>query len=208
MDRELALLLAHGSLLVSFTLLVVAGLGVPIPEDLVLLASGAICHRADGSLPLTIAVCYVGVLGGDCLVFLSARRFGSALLERRAFRGLLPPARRKRIERMFERRGAAVIFLARHVVGVRAAVFAVAGMHGMPLPRFLFWDALGACISVPLMTSLGFVASQHVDRVARGVHEVGSWVGALVALAVAAYASWVLWKRSRGEARSPLGDER
>ena len=58
-----------------------------------------------------------------------------------------------------ERHGAAVIFMARHVAGVRAAVFAVAGIHGMRLPRFVLWDALGACISVPLMTSLGFMAS-------------------------------------------------
>ena len=81
------------------------------------------------------------------------------------------------------------------MAGVRPAVFAVAGMHGMKLSRFLFWDALGACITVPLMITLGFIASQHVDKVLRGVHEFGHWVAAVVALCVAVYASWVLVRR-------------
>ena len=109
-DHELALLLAHGSLTLSFMLLVVAGLGIPVPEILVLLASGAVSHRSGSSIYLVIAVCYLGVLGGDCVLFLSARHFGNALLERRLFRGLLSPARRQRIEAMFEKRGSVMIF--------------------------------------------------------------------------------------------------
>jgi membrane protein DedA with SNARE-associated domain len=201
LDSELALLLGHGSLALSFTFLVVAGLGVPIPEDLVLLATGAVTHRSGGSLWLAIGVCYVGVLAGDSLVFLSGRRFGPALLEKRLFRGLLPPQRRARVEAMFEKRGSAVVFFARHVAGVRTAVFAVAGMHGMPFQRFVFWDALGALISVPLMTSLGYIASQHLDKVAHGVHEVGHWIGALAALTAASYAVLTLVRRrSRAQA--------
>ncbi len=197
---ELGLLLAHGSLALSLLLLIVAGLGVPVPEDLVLLTAGALSHRTGVSLLLAISVCYLGVLIGDCLVFLSGRRLGSALLDRRMFRKLLTTERRKRIEEMFERRGPAVVFFARHMAGIRAPVFALAGMHGMPLSRFLFWDALGACISVPVMTILGFVTSQHIDRVAHGVHELGHWVAALVALAAAVYASSLLVRRVRNGA--------
>jgi membrane protein DedA with SNARE-associated domain len=183
-------------LALSFVLLVVAGFGVPVPEDLVLLASGAVCHRSGGSLPLTIGVVYVGVLAGDCLLFLSARHFGTGLLDRRLFRGFLPPARRARIEAMFEKRGPAVIFGARHLAAIRAPVFAVAGMHGMKLPRFLVWDALGGLISVPVMTCLGFIASEHVDKVARGVHEMGHWIGALLAVGFAIYAGILLRRRT------------
>jgi membrane protein DedA with SNARE-associated domain len=194
---ELGLLLTHGSLLLLLVLLLVGGLGVPIPEDLVLLAAGALSHRGGVSIYLSIGVCYLGVLGGDCLVFLSGRRLGSALLDRRMFRKLLTAERRRRIEGLFERRGAAVVFVARHTAGIRAPVFALAGMHGMPLGRFLFWDALGACVSVPVMTLLGFVTSQHVEQVARGVHQVGHWIAALVALAAAAYAITSVVRRAR-----------
>ncbi len=184
---ELGLLLAHGSLGLLWVLLLVAGLGVPVPEDVVLLAAGVLSHRGGVDLPLSIAVCYAGVLGGDSFVYFSGRRLGSALLERRAFRRLLPDERRRRIEAMFERRGGLVVFVARHLAGIRAPVFALAGMHHMPFSRFLFWDALGACISVPVMILLGFVASAHVELVEHGVHTLGHWVFALLALAALAY---------------------
>ncbi len=197
---ELGILLAHGSLALLLLLLLVAGIGVPVPEDLVLLAAGALSHRSGVSLLLSIGVCYLGVLGGDSLVFWSGRRLGTALFERRLFRKLLTPARRRRIEGMFERRGPVVVFVARHMAGIRAPVFALAGMHGMPYRRFLFWDALGACVSVPVMTVLGFVASQHIEQVVHGVHRVGHWVAALIALAAAVYALSLVLRRERGAA--------
>ena len=58
-----------------------------------------------------------------------------------------------------------IVFLARHVVGLRAATFALAGIHGMPLRRFLFWDGLAAMISVPIMVALGYFGALHVDLV-------------------------------------------
>jgi membrane protein DedA with SNARE-associated domain len=196
---ELGLLLAHGSLALLLLLLLVAGIGVPIPEDLVLLAAGALSHRGGVSLFLTIAVCYLGVIGGDSLMFLSGRRLGAALFERRMFRKLLTPARRRRIDGMFERRGSAVVFFARYIAGIRPLTFALAGMHGMPYRRFLFWDALAACISVPIVTVLGFVTSQHIEQVAHGVHRVGHWVAALVALAAVVYALCLVLRRARSD---------
>jgi membrane protein DedA with SNARE-associated domain len=197
---ELGLLLAHGSLALLLLLLLVAGIGVPIPEDLVLLAAGALSHRSGVSLFLTIAVCYMGVVGGDSLVFWSGRRLGNALFERRMFRRLLTPARRRRIEGMFERRGSAMVFFARYMAGIRPLTFALAGMHGMEFRRFLFWDALAACISVPTVTVLGFVASQHIEQVAHGVHRVGYWIAGLVALAAVVYALSLVLRRERSEA--------
>lgn len=72
-------LLTHGSLGLIFIVLVVAGLGVPFPEELALLAAGALLHRLGGLPAITLAVCMVGVLSGDLLSDLSSGVTGEIL---------------------------------------------------------------------------------------------------------------------------------
>jgi membrane protein DedA with SNARE-associated domain len=67
-------------------------------------------------------------------------------------------------------------------------VFATAGMNRMRLGTFLLWDGLGACISVPVMVTLGYAFSDHVDRVRAGVAHVEHWALATLAVALAVYA--------------------
>ena len=180
--------LAHASLGLLFVGLVAAGLGVPVPEDILLLLAGSLAHRTSLSLLLVLPVCMTGVLLGDLLLFTSARRLGEHALERPLFRRLLPPKVRQRVEALMSKRGPVIIFVARHVAGLRAPVFALAGMHGMPLGRFVLWDALGMLISVPVTVSLGYFFSQHIDRVRTGMASAEHWILAGVALALAAYA--------------------
>jgi membrane protein DedA with SNARE-associated domain len=200
----LDLLLAHGSLLLLFTALVVAGFGVPVPEDLVLLAAGALAHR--GVLPLAAAlpVCMVGVIAGDVILFTTARRLGPAALDKPLFKRLLPPERRARVEALFERRGALVVLLARHLAALRAPVFAMAGIQGMALPRFVLWDALGLCVSAPLVMALGWWSSAHVDLARRGLARAEHWGLLAVAAGFAGYAIHAAW-RQRGVRRAEEG---
>lgn len=194
-------LVAHGSLLLLFAALVTAGLGVPIPEDLVLLAAGALAHRGIAPVVLVVPVCMAGVLAGDTLLFLMARRLGPRALERRMFRRLLPEGRRARVEALFARRGNWVVFLARHVAGLRAPVFALAGIHGMPLSRFLLWDGLALCLSAPLVLALGWWSSSHLELARRGVARAEHWALLAFAVAVAIYASLAAWRRKRDSGR-------
>lgn len=191
--------LAQASLGLLFGGLVVAGLGVPLPEDILLLAAGSLSHRTGLSPLLVVPVCMLGVLLGDSLLFNSARRLGESAIERPMFRRLLPPKVRQRVEALMRKRGPVIIFVARHVAGLRAPVFALAGMHGMPLKRFLVWDALGMLISVPVTIALGYFFSEHLDRVRAGVDHAEHWVLGGVVLALVVYASIVgarrTWRR-------------
>ena len=189
--------LAHASLGLLFGGLVMTGLGVPLPEDILLLLAGSLSHRSSLSPLLVVPVCMLGVLLGDLLLFTSARRLGESALERPLFRRLLPPEVRQRVEALMSKRGPVIIFVARHIAGLRAPVFALAGMHRMPLGRFLLWDALGMLISVPVTVSLGYFFSQHLDRVRAGMASVEHWVLGGVVLALIAYALTVGVRRAR-----------
>jgi membrane protein DedA with SNARE-associated domain len=197
-------LLTHGSLALFFVALFATGFGFPVPEDVVLLAAGALAHRGIVPLAPAVAVCMAGVLAGDVVLFVTARRLGPGALDRPLFRRILPPERRRKLEGFLEARGGAAVFIARHVAGFRAPVFALAGMHGMPLARFILWDALALCISAPAVFTLGWWSSAHLELARRGLARLEHWLLLGVALVVLGYSLFATLRRRapRGSGRS------
>jgi membrane protein DedA with SNARE-associated domain len=182
-------LLANGSMLLVCAWLLVGGLGIPLPEDAALLAAGVLVFHHAVPPVVGYAGAFVAVIAGDVMLFLLARRLGPAAYERRLFRRLMPPARRQRFEDAYRRHGGRIVVVARHVAGMRAATFALAGIHGMPLRRFVCWDALAACVSVPLVITVGYVGALHVDRVRSGLASAEHFlVVAVIAAAVVLFA--------------------
>jgi membrane protein DedA with SNARE-associated domain len=177
---------------------VIGGLGLPLPEDVALLATGVLIEREAIGPVLAVTLVMIAVLGGDAMLFFLARRLGPAAYDRRVIRRVLPPARRARIEQAYTRYGGRLVFLARHVAGLRAAVFAMAGIHGMRPARFLAWDALAACISIPVMIGLGYVGSTHVDLVREGLADAHHYALLALALAGIGYLTWRHVSRLRG----------
>ena len=76
-----------------FLILLLTGLGLPLPEDVPLLTGGYLCHAKGASVWLTILVAMVGVLGSDLILFTVGRRFGHHVVEHRFFRRLVNPPR-------------------------------------------------------------------------------------------------------------------
>ncbi len=180
-------LVTHGSLALIFVWLALGGLGLPLPEDVALLAAGALVYHGEISPWLAGPVVFVGVLCGDAALFLLARRLGTAAYDRPRVKRILPPERRARIEDLYRRHGGKLVFIARHVMGLRAAVFAFAGINRMPLRTFLFWDGLAACITVPATVLLGYAGALHIDRVHQDVKRVEHWIVLALVVVVVAF---------------------
>lgn len=188
--------LTEGSLLLVYAALVGAGMGLPINEDTVILATGALADRAVMPMPWALIVCYVGVLSGDFILFSIGRHLGPRMLEMRFFQRLLPPARRQKTELMFASRGPFAVFISRFLIGFRIPGFATAGLLGMSPWRFLFWDGLGALISVPLVFGLGYFFSSRLDEMRAGLGAAADWVLVIVlVLAVVGGAVWYARRR-------------
>jgi membrane protein DedA with SNARE-associated domain len=194
MPDVLSFLLSHGSIALVVLALIVAGLGVPVPEDIMLLAAGVLVHRGEVSYAGALAACAFGVMVGDTFIFLLARRLGPSALERRPLNLLVTPARRERIEHMFEKYGNVIVFMARHMAGLRAPTFAMAGMHNMPLSKFWLWDGLGLCVSAPVVIGIGYWLAENLDDARAYLHDFEAVI--LGAICVAAIAFFV-WRRLR-----------
>ena len=180
----------QGSIGLVFLWLLIGGLGAPLPEDAALLAAGVLIERGAVSPIVAVIVVLVGVLVGDAILFFAARRLGPAAYDKKLFQRVLPPARRAKIERAYEHYGGRLVFFARHVAGLRAAVFAMAGISGMHPRRFFLWDTAAACISIPFVISLGYFGARHIERMRAGIAHVHHYIVLAVALAVLGFITW------------------
>jgi membrane protein DedA with SNARE-associated domain len=168
--------------------LVLCGLGLPIPEDAVLLTGGFLAHRGIVEYPVALAISFVGVITGDCSLFFLGRRFGTGILR---YFGLMHPGSRRSIARMrsfMERHGHRAVFYGRFLAGLRALVYLSAGSLGVPVSRFLMYDLLGAVISVPLVVSLGYLFGGEIERILR---YLGGIQRALLIIAVLSLLIWL-----------------
>ncbi len=192
--------LEHFGYAAVFGLLLVGGVGVPIPEELTQLTAGVLSHEGYLRLAVTIPVAWAGILAGDTVLFLLARRHGPRALESRPVRRVLTPARREKLERHFARHAFATVFVARHTGGVRFAAFALAGATGVRLPTFLLADALSALLSVPLVVGAGYLFAHHLGQARRDVRLVE-----LAILAAVIVGGWIALKvrRRRAGERPP-----
>lgn len=194
---DLPWLLQNATYGLIVALLVLAGLGLPVPEDVVLLAAGALIHRGTIALVPAGASVAVGVIVGDLVIFLMARHLGVHALDRPLIRKILPERRRQRLERLFERWGGAIVFAARHVAGIRAPVFALAGMHKYPIALFVVWDMAGLCISAPLVMGLGYLFSDRVEEGLRRLIGAEHLLIVVVVGLLAGYATYIAFRRWR-----------
>jgi membrane protein DedA with SNARE-associated domain len=164
-----------------FGVLLLCGLGLPLPEDIALLAGGFLAHRGITQLPMTLVVAFLGVIVGDNSLYFLGRRFGTGLV---SYLRIGRPSSQVQIDRLrdfMERHGHRAIFYARFLVGVRALIYLTAGSLGVSPGRFVFYDLLGAVISVPLVVGLGYVFGAQIEDFFRyiGGFEHLVWIVAL-----------------------------
>ncbi|HUJ07183.1 MAG TPA: hypothetical protein VLX31_13835 [Streptosporangiaceae bacterium] len=177
-----------------------AGIPIPIPSDLVMLAVGA--RVAAGDLPLWAAVLAfeaVSVIGTTAL-FLAARGPGHALVARLGPRVGLTAARIGRATSLIERRGRAALAVGRATPGLRTLTVVAAGGSGLSVRGALPALIGGSSVFLQLHLFLGYFLGTAATRVLRTATAPALIVAAV--LVGAAVAFWLVrrGRRAGGEA--------
>jgi membrane protein DedA with SNARE-associated domain len=188
---------------VVFLVLLAAGFGLPLPEDIPLVAGGVLVHEGKASLWAMMLTGYLGIIVGDSVMFMLGRRLGPRLGSNpRGFFGRIMTAeKRARVEQLFKKHGEKIVMIARFLPGVRAVTYFTAGSVGMRYARFMLYDSIAALGSAPLFVYLGYYFGADIDaileRIARGERNV--LIGlVVVALVVFLISRW----RARREAQA------
>lgn len=138
-----------------FMVLILCGLGLPVPEDIVLLVAGAM-GVMDGYSWMEVSVLmYAGVMIGDSTIFFAGRFFGGKLRQAAWFQRYLSSPKQAKVERLFDHYHSFVLFFGRFLPGLRAPIFFTAGSMKVRYWKFFFFDGFAALISVPFFVWLG-----------------------------------------------------
>ncbi len=161
-------ILTHGSYLGIVLLLTLAGAGLPIPEEIPVVAAGVLSSPSVARLDplLAFAACLAGAIIGDSVMYGIGRFLGKAYLRDHPWFGRLLHAERERqMESLVRQNGLKMFLLARFLVGVRSPIYLAAGVLRIPYRRFLLVDA--TCATLVVGT---FFWSSHF---------FGAWIGPL-----------------------------
>ncbi len=146
-----------------FLILFLCGLGLPIPEELTLLASGFFVHLGVIRFYPALATVFVGVLIGDMTMYSIGRKWGQGIITHQHMRKIFSDQRLERARQFFGDHGSKTIFIARFLSGFRVAAFLAAGTMGMKPGKFLVLDTLAALIMVPLLLLLGYSFGANIQ---------------------------------------------
>ncbi len=148
--------------------LILTGAGLPIPEEVVVVAAGVFSHESDTfKWQYAYLACLGGALAGDVVVYCIGRYLGHGFFLRYPwFARLMHEEREVKMEQMINKHGFKVFFVARFMVGVRVPLYLAAGVVRMPWWRFLLINGVCATTVVSVAFWLG--------------HQYGSVVGGYI----------------------------
>jgi membrane-associated protein len=164
--------------------------GIPVPGESTLLLASFLAyseHRLHLGWIIVVATCAATL--GDNLGYAFGHYGGRPLLDRyqRFFR--IQPATLQRGEDLFARYGAAAVFIARFIFGLRVFAGPLAGVLRMRWRTFALFNFLGAALWVTCIASAGYLFGQHWRTLARAMQRFNIAV-LIVAAAVVLYLWW------------------
>ena len=182
-----------------FLVLLLCGLGLPVPEDIPIITSGYLVHLGAMSFWPALGVNMLGIMLGDLMIYGFGYWMGPKALEHRMFRRVMTPERMENVHSFFDRHGRKAIFFGRFVAGLRAPLFLAAGITRLPLRIFFSMDLAAALLSVPLLLTAAWYFGDHIDDFRRMVG-TGKAVFILVLGAVAVlWGGKYLWRKWRSK---------
>ena len=174
--------ISHVSYLAILIIFAIAGTGVPIPEDIILLVAGYLASPSAGVLSLswTIPVCILGIILADNIGY-RVGKYGRWYVKK-----IIPKKMIKPLKHYFKYHGAKTIFISRFLTGIRPVFPIMAGMTKMPWKKFLIYDALGGMVSVPIVVLIGYFFGFHLATIVEFFKRLDRLIVAIFAIIIIA----------------------
>jgi membrane protein DedA with SNARE-associated domain len=169
-----------------FIVLVLGGLGLPVPEEAPIILAGILSRKGTMEIIPALASSFAGVLVGDFLVYFLGYYYGEKVLSLPLTRKFLTRAREAQIKGYFHRHGVKILILGRFAVGFRTAAYLTAGILRLPTLKLFLTDLFAVSISTLLMFWLAYAFASQVEQ---GLNEAKHYITPTVGLVVA---GWLL----------------
>ena len=186
------LLLSHGSYLGIILFMILTGAGLPLPEEVAIVAAGVLASVGRLDPWLALGACLFGALVGDCIMYWIGRHFGRRVLrEHHWWNRFVKPEREAQVEQMLRDHGFKVLFLSRFLVGLRSPVYLSAGILRLPFRRFLLYDLFCATVVIGTFFGLSYYFGEAIYRWIRGFEYGATAIAVVVIVSIVVY----FWRR-------------
>lgn len=186
----------HGAYAWLGGILLLCGLGLPIPEDISLIAAGYFSWKGVLYIHTAFAICFAAVVTGDTAAFFMGHLFGRRVLRSQLARQYFTPKRQLRVRAYFRKFGSKVVLVGRFTPGLRFTIFFTAGtLHTRP-STFFIYDFAAAAFSVPVLVYSAWFFGGQIDWVVSIARRTENGLLA-VFVAVAAIVALKGWRRHK-----------
>ncbi len=170
---------------------------LPVPSELVMPPAGYWAAKGQMSFPVVLLCGVLGSIIGALANYYGAQLIGRPLIQRYGKYVFLSEKNLLRSERFFAEHGEISTLIGRLFPVVRHLVSIPAGLHRMPLPKFILYTGVGAAIWCAILTGIGYFLGQH-DAALRSeeIHRYVTWAFLiLIPLTLGAIGIYILRRR-------------
>jgi membrane protein DedA with SNARE-associated domain len=171
---------------------------LPVPSELVMPPGGYWAAKGQMNFWVVILCGVIGSILGALANYYGAQLIGRPLIRRYGKYVLLSEKNLERSERFFAQHGEISTLIGRLFPVIRHLISIPAGLHRMPLPKFILYTAIGAAVWCAILTWIGFFLGQN-EAVLRNdeIQRYVTWaIIALVPLSLGAI-GFYMWRRRR-----------
>ena len=167
--------------------------GLPVPAALALLTAGAVAAYGGMHFYFVFAISFVVMIVGDLILYYMGRVSGWALLGFLCRLSANPESCILRSAEYFYRRGKQTLLFAKFIPGINTMSPPLAGSMKMRLADFLQYDAIGAALYVGAYAFVGYLFSDALRAITRGLRSAGFAAEVVFGIGLAAYVVYRIW---------------
>jgi membrane protein DedA with SNARE-associated domain len=198
-------LVRHLGYIGFFLVLVLGGLGLPVPEEVPIILAAVLSRQETIWWPFAFGSCLLGVLVGDFVVYFLGYFYGEKVLSLRLTRSFLTKPREAQIKGYFHRHGIKILILGRFAVGFRTAAYLTAGILKLPALKLFLTDLFAATFSTTLMFGVGYIFARQIKVAMAEIQHWQHWItlGVAVGLGIWLLLRFYKARRRIGQAIGP-----
>lgn len=194
----------HGGYPALFGVLLLCGVGLPVPEDIPLIAAGILVEKGQFNLAIASLCAWCGIIGGDLILYTLGRKFGADIVNIPIIGSHINARRMERMDHWFNRYGVWVVAFGRLIAGIRGAMCVVAGTTHFKLWKFVLVDGLAALVSGGIFVFIGYKFGKNSERLHSLLHQIKG--GMLLAVGLALVAAGIYYLLRNRMRRKPPRD--
>jgi membrane protein DedA with SNARE-associated domain len=192
MTDLLTLISQHGYLFLA-TICFAEAIGLPLPAALALLTAGAVAAYGQLHFYFVFLTGLLAMLCGDVLLYFTGRATGWALLGVLCRLSASPETCILRSAEYFYRRGKQTLLFSKFIPGVNTMSPPLAGSMRMRPQQFLAFDAVGAALYIGAYALAGYIFSDALRAITRGLRSAGSAAELIFAIGLVVYVVYRIW---------------